>query len=58
MMRSDSNQTTFEFSKPPKVRKKETDLQAEIARLKHTLKPTEQERNILKEAVHNSLCQS
>ncbi len=38
------------FNKPPKVRQKEADLQAEVARLKRELKRAEQERDILKEA--------
>ena len=38
------------FSKPPKQRQKDQDLQAEIARLKRELKRTQQERDILKEA--------
>ena len=38
------------FSKPKKVRQKEEDLQAEVARLKRELKRAEQERDILKEA--------
>ena len=38
------------FSKPPKARAKEADLQAEVARLKRELKRVEQERDILKEA--------
>ncbi len=38
------------FSKPPKFREKEADLQVEVARLKRELKRTEQERDILKEA--------
>ena len=38
------------FSKPPQVRAKEADLQAEVARLKRELKRAEQERDILKEA--------
>ena len=38
------------FNKPPKVRMKEADLQAENARLKRELKRAEQERDILKEA--------
>ena len=38
------------FSKPPKQRKEEQDLQAEVARLKRELKRTQQERDILKEA--------
>ena len=38
------------FSKPTKTRLEDTDLQADIARLKYELKRAEQERNILKEA--------
>ena len=38
------------FSKPPKQRQKDQDLQAEIARLKRELKRMQQERDILKEA--------
>lgn len=39
-----------EFSKPTKVREAESDLQAEVARLKRELKRVQQERDILKEA--------
>jgi len=38
------------LSKPSNVRNKESDLQAENARLKRELKRVEQERDILKEA--------
>jgi transposase len=38
------------FSKPPKQRQDDQDLQAEVARLKRELKRTQQERDILKEA--------
>jgi transposase len=38
------------FKKPPKIRAKEADLQAEVARLKRELKRTTKERDILKEA--------
>jgi transposase len=38
------------FSKPTKVREVESDLQAEVARLKRELKRVQQERDILKEA--------
>jgi transposase len=38
------------FSKPPKQRREEQDLQAENARLKRELKRAQQERDILKEA--------
>ncbi len=38
------------FSKPKKQRDDETDLRAEVARLKRDLKRAEEERNILKEA--------
>ncbi len=38
------------FSKPQAKREEETDLRAEIARLKRQLKRSEQERAILKEA--------
>lgn len=38
------------FSKPPKQRREELDLQAENARLKRELKRVQQERDILKEA--------
>lgn len=38
------------FSKPPKQRKEDEDLRAEVARLKRELKRTQQERDILKEA--------
>jgi transposase-like protein len=38
------------FSKPTKQREDESDLRAEIARLKRELKCAEQERQILKEA--------
>lgn len=38
------------FSKPPRVRKQDTDLKAEITQLKKQLKHAEQERDILKEA--------
>lgn len=38
------------FSKPPKQRQEDQDLQAEIARLKRELKRVQQERDILKEA--------
>lgn len=38
------------FSKPPKQRREEQDLQAEVARLKRELKRVQQERDILKEA--------
>lgn len=38
------------FSKPPKVRESESDLQVEVARLKRELKRVQQERDILKEA--------
>jgi len=40
----------LEFSKPTKVREAESDLQAEVARLKRELKRVQQERDILKEA--------
>ena len=38
------------YKKPPKLREKEADLQAEITHLKRELKRTTQERDILKEA--------
>ncbi|MBU2709417.1 transposase [Zooshikella marina] len=38
------------LSKPTVKQQEEVDLKAEIARLKHELKRTEQERDILKEA--------
>ena len=38
------------FSKPPKQRREDQDLQAEVARLKRELKRVQQERDILKEA--------
>lgn len=38
------------FSKPQKQQQEESDLRAEIARLKRELKRSEQERSILKEA--------
>jgi len=38
------------FSKPPKQRREEQGLQAEVARLKRELKRVQQERDILKEA--------
>jgi len=38
------------FTKPPKKRKEDEDLRAEVARLKRELKRTQQERDILKEA--------
>ena len=38
------------FNKSPKIRAKEADLQAEVARLKRELKRTTKERDILKEA--------
>lgn len=40
----------MKFNKPPKVRQKQADLQAEVARLKRELKRAEKERDILKEA--------
>lgn len=39
-----------EFSRPTKVREAESDLHAEVARLKRELKRVQQERDILKEA--------
>ena len=42
------------FSKPTKVREAESDLQAEVARLKRELKRVQQERDILKEAAVDS----
>jgi transposase len=42
------------FSKPTKQREDESDLRAEIARLKRELKCAEQERQILKEAAERA----